>query len=92
MSVLTSGLPLGPGATSGSALRMLAASRPTPLEISLSAPTRMTIALSGEPLSTSAAWKPEASAKAPTRIITTIAMPQPVASVVMGRWTTLRKL
>ncbi len=92
MSVLPSARPSGAVAMSGSDLRMLAASRPTPLEISLSAPTRITMTFSGEPLSTSAAWNPEASAKAPTRIITTIAIPQPVASVVIGRWMTLRML
>ncbi|TMQ68712.1 MAG: hypothetical protein E6K80_14000 [Candidatus Eisenbacteria bacterium] len=54
-SALTSGRPPGPGATSGIARRMFAWSRPMPLEISLSAPLRSAIALSGEPLWTSAA-------------------------------------
>jgi hypothetical protein len=46
---------------SGSALITPAASRGIPLEISLSAPVRITIAFEVEPVPTSAAWKPEAS-------------------------------
>ena len=92
ISALASGRPSGARAMSGSALITAAASRGMPLEISLSAPVRITIAFEVEPVPTIAAWKPEASAKAPTRIVTTIAMPQPVASVVSGRCTTFRTL
>jgi len=91
-SALTSGRPSGPVAISGSARMMPAASTEMPLEISLSAPERITITFDSEPDSTSAARKPDASANAPTRIATTIAMPSAVVMVEAGRRTTLRML
>jgi hypothetical protein len=65
ISTLARGRPSGPTATSGSALRMFAWSSVMPLEISLSAPLRRMSALSGEPVVTSDALNPAASARAP---------------------------
>jgi len=71
---------------------MSVASRDRPLEISLSAPLRTTMALSGEPLFLSAALKPEASASAPMKIITVSPKPTMVVRVETGRWNRLRRL
>ena len=91
-SALASGCPSAAVATSGSARRMFTASRVMPLEISLSAPLRSTSRLSFEPVSSSAAWKPEASAIAPIRIATVNATPSAVVAVETGRCRMLRRL
>src|SRR5438034_1942526 len=91
-SALTSGLPSGPVATSLDARRISACARVIALEISLSAPLRSASALSLEPLSISAAWKPPASASAPMKIATVSPTPTAVVSVDTGRCSTLRTL
>ena len=65
ISALARGRPSGPTATAGCAFRMFTCSSVMPLEISESAPSRNSSALSGEPVVTSEARKPAASASAP---------------------------
>ena len=69
-----------------------AASRGMLLDSSLSAPRRSSNTLSGEPVFTSAAMKPFASASIPTNTATTSPMPSAVSSVETGRCDTLRTL
>ena len=65
ISALARGRPSGPAAMPGVDLMMFVWSSVMPLEISLSAPFRSTSALSGDPVVTSDALKPAASARAP---------------------------
>ena len=71
---------------------MLIASRGMLLDNSLSAPRRSSSTLSGEPVFTSAAMKPFASASMATNTATTSPMPNAVSSVETGRCDTLRTL
>ena len=71
---------------------MLIASRGIPLDISLSAPRRRSNTLSADPVFTSAAMKPLASASIATNTATTIPIPSAVSSVDTGRCVTLRML
>jgi len=91
-SGLTSGLPSGPAATWGEAAMMRAVSRLIPLESSASAPRRSTSTLSGEPVRTSAARNPLASASMAMNTATTMPTPRAVIAVDTGRWSTLRTL
>jgi len=63
-----------------------------PLDSSLSAPRRSRSTLSDEPVFTSAAMKPFASASIATNTATTSPMPSAVSSVETGRCETLRML
>ena len=92
ISALARGRPSGPTATAGFDLRMFTWSSVTPLEISLLAPFLSTSALSGEPVVTSEARNPAASARAPMKIDTVRPMPIAVVAVDAGRLVTLRRL
>ncbi len=96
MTTYTSGLasarPSAPRATWGDAVRLLTASRSSPLDISESAPLRSTSTFCSEPVRVSAAAKPLASASMPMNTATTSPMPSAVSAVDTGRCRTLRRL
>ena len=91
-SGLTRGRPSAPVAMRGSVAMSRASSRDTPLSISLDAPRRSTMTLSGEPVFTSAARKPLASASMAMNTATTSATPSAVIAVETGRCAMLRAL
>ena len=92
VSGLMSGRPSAAVAMCGDDAMMLIASRGIPLDSSLSAPRRSSSTLSADPVFTSAAMKPFASASMAMNTATTSPMPSAVSSVETGRCETLRTL